>query len=426
MLRTIRFQSVNPVGLKMDFSFAAVCLFVLIASLPQACTAAEQRLIQIHGSDTMLILNKEFASVYGKEHPAVTFNVSGGGSGVGIGELLEGNVDIAAASRAMKRSEKKMFLDRTGAEPKEYIVALDGIGIYVHNNNPVNRLTIPQLKGILSGSIRNWSQVGGLNQQIDIYNRDKFSGTRAFMKDHILVDEDFYDEAVEVSSTSMVTACVARNQRAIGYGGIAYSQGAHIIRLADDPMSNGVWPSHENIASGKYSLSRPLYFYVNPKSMDDTVTNFVDWVKGPEGQTVVTFVGYHPAPGPDAEKLFQEAQKKLAVNQGPIILTPVNSKDYGFDFVVILQDDGEGLQSDQVGLTVQFSEGCDSIKNVKKLSLRIGSDIELPVDLKQDNSLKINLKKNLIEQATVYLAESDAISDGNDYTIRLIDYCPKN
>ena len=197
-------------------SFILVCVFMgLLVSSFQTVEAAARNVVTIHGSDTMLILNKELAAVYNRRNTPLKFNIVGGGSELGIKALLEGKTDIAATSRAMKESEKAAFEQRTGKRPMEIVIALDVIGVYVHNNNPVTRLTLSQLKGILAGEIRNWRDVGGLDRRINFYNRDRNSDTRVFIRDHMLAGKPFSTLAREVSSTSMVAACVARNQGAI-------------------------------------------------------------------------------------------------------------------------------------------------------------------------------------------------------------------
>jgi phosphate transport system substrate-binding protein len=384
--------------------------------------AAARCEIKIHGSDTMLILNRELAAEYGHHDASVKFNVLGGGSGRGIAALLEGRTHIAAASRAMKEKEKAAFEAKTGRRPREIVVALDGIGVYVHNNNPVGSLTLAELEGIFSGRTRNWSQVGGLDRRIDIYNRDKYSGTRAFIQEHVLGGRSFSDLAREVSTTAMLISCVSRNQGAIGYGGIAYSQGSHIIRVAERPGEVGVWPSRENVSSGEYPLSRPLYFYVDPESMDRTVRSFLDWVTSPGGQHVVTFVGYYPAPDAVAEAVPPEEQP--VISHEPVLLTPENMKLHGFDLAITRRDHSGGTRPGQSSLEVRFSLAGHSIQRIRRMSIRIGEDAVIPLNLGPDLSVRFALRKGLIRSSSLYLSEAGAPRDGAIYVVQLSAFCP--
>lgn len=398
-----------------------VCLLICLSISPLFTEAAKtERLINIHGSDTMLILNNELAAVYNKEHPSTKFDVLGGGSGLGIKALLEGTTDIAAASRRMNEFEISIFEEHTGTRPLEIVVALDGIGIYVHNNNHISRLTVSQLRGILTGEIRNWREVGGMNRRIDVYNRDKNSGTRAFMQEHILRGKPFSSRAREVSSTSMIMACVARNQNAIGYGGIAYAEGAHIIRLANQPQEPGTWPSQENVSSGNYPLSRALYFYVNPTTPDGTLSNFIDWVLGPEGQSIVNFVGYYSAQNRGTEKVAPPVEDK------PVSLTPENMKQYGFDLSVTTKTDSNDSSDDRVMLTMRFNPASNSARKIRKLMLRIGDDMDIPLSLTSDLSVEFALRKQLIEITSICLSHTESPQDGDTFIMKLSDFCSQN
>ena len=382
---------------------------IALAVLASPSITRGERLITIHGSDTMLILNEEFTAEYTSHNPAVRFKVLGGGSGLGIAALLAGKTDIAAASRAMKESEMLAFERTTGVRPKEIVVALDGIGVYVHNNNPVSRLTISQFGGILRGEIRNWAEVGGPNRRIDVYNRDRNSGTRAFVEEHVLASRPFSTLAREVSSTSMLVACVARNQNAIAYGGIAYSQGAHIIRLAESSHESGVWPSRENVTSGKYPLSRPLYFYVNPESMDGGLRAFLNWVQGPEGQNIVRFVGYYPAPAPSPP---QTPVPKPVTPTGsePIRLTPANAKQHGFDVSASMDNKSPDLPGRTL-LTIDIRPAFNAPQGVRIFSFRVAEKAALP------RTVVSILREALVENMSLYLIEEDLAPEAAAYVV---------
>jgi phosphate transport system substrate-binding protein len=406
------------------FCFGTILTLVALLALSFPVKARDK--ITIHGSDTMLILNNELAAEYSGREPSVKFKVLGGGSGRGIAALMEGKTDIAAASRAMKEKEIAAFEKRTGRRPQEIVVALDGIGVYVHNNNPVSKLTLSELARILTGEIRNWREVGGLNRRIDIYNRDKYSGTRAFMQKHVLQGKSFSSLAREVSTTAMLTSCVSRNQSAISYGGIAYSQGAHIIRLAKGPGEVGVWPSQENVSTGKYPLSRPLFFYVNPDSLDEEMRTFLDWVRSPAGQRVVSFVGYYPihahkTAGPEPK---QKPQPML--NPHPILLTPENMKRHGFEMALELVDAGPAMRPGQTRLTLRFDPAGHSIQRIDSLSIRIGEDTVVPLSLDRDLSLDFTLRKELIKTSSICLAEAGAPKNGTVYVVQLSAFCSAN
>lgn len=404
-------------------TFVRACAAACLISLAAAPALARQT-IRIHGSDTMVILNREWASRYAQIQPDIEIDVHGGGSNLGITALLEGKADIAAASRAMKAEEIRKFKQRTGAAPRRLVVALDGIAVYVHETNPVTRLTVDQLRGVLTGKLTNWNQVGGANRQIHIYNRDKNSGTRVYMREHVLKGKAFAKGAMDVSSTALITTCVSRNPRGIGYGGVAYAENARLIRLAADGDDAGHWPSRDEVASGKYPLSRPLHFYVNPKAIDADLQAFIDWVLSEQGQRVVTFVGYfpapekqpgdHPDPGPDPDGPAQDDPH----DDQPLQLTPANMQRYGFNIAAEFEDDGPADRG-RMNITLDLGLDAAALAKIDAARLHLGQDAIVPLTLDEDGKATFSLRRAMLQATSVHLVEQEADDAGRTYVIAL-------
>jgi phosphate transport system substrate-binding protein len=160
-----------------------ICGLLLIsaASLVMAGTT-----ITIKGSDTLVRLGQRWAEEYMKKNPGVVIGVSGGGSGTGIAALLNGATDICEASRDMKEKEYKLA-EQKGIKPYRISVALDGISVFLHEANPVKELSFAQLKGMYTGAITNWKEVGGSDARVILYGRENNSGTYAFFKKQVLL-----------------------------------------------------------------------------------------------------------------------------------------------------------------------------------------------------------------------------------------------
>lgn len=385
-----------------------------------APTARAASTVVIKGSDTMFILNQELVAEYRLTFPETRFDVEGRGTSTGIAALLNGTTDIAACSRAMTDEEREAFKARTGAQPTEIVIALDGIGVYVHNNNPITQLTLDQLSRILRGEITNWSHVGGFNRPIHIYNRDKQSGTRAYMQSHVLKDAPFSSNARDVSSTALLTSIVARNLNAIGYGGIAYAEGTHILRLAAKEDEPGLWPSRENVSGGKYPLSRPLYYYLNPNAIDADVQPFVDWVLDARGQRIVTFVGFYPAPEAEPEEPASVPEEAPApvVNHTPILVTPETMEQQGFQLEMVL-DREASLESGRVTVTLRFQPAGKTIDRIRTLNAHLGEEAEIPLALQDDLSVQVALSENLLNKTVIHLAEEGAPENGAVFVVPL-------
>jgi len=243
----------------------------------------------------MVLLGQRWAEVYMKKNPGSRIQVTGGGSGTGIAALINGTTDICEASRPMKDKEKDDVKAKRGAEVKEIAVAVDGLAIYLNAANPIKELTLEQLKGIYMGKITDWKDVGGKAGKIIAYGRENNSGTYAYFKEHVLANGDFHPTIQTLPGTSAVTNAVAKDPKAIGYGGIAYAKGIHHAMVKKDDSTAAVEPSMDNVLSGKYPISRYLYWYTAGEPAGE-MKKLVDWVLGPEGQKLVQEVGYYPLP----------------------------------------------------------------------------------------------------------------------------------
>ncbi len=254
---------------------------------------AQQRNITVKGSDTMVILGQRWAEVYMQKYRGVTIQVTGGGSGTGIAALVNGTTDIAESSRPIKEKEIAAVKEKRGLPVLELPVAVDGLAVYVHNSNPVQELSLAQLKAIYTGAIQRWSQVGGKNERIILYSRENNSGTYVYFKEHVLDNADFFPTAQTLPGTAAVINAVSRDPRGIGYGGIAYGEGIKHLRVKKDANSPAVEPTVENVLSAKYPISRHLYWYFAGTPTGE-VRRFIEWVLSREGQQVVERVGYYP------------------------------------------------------------------------------------------------------------------------------------
>jgi phosphate transport system substrate-binding protein len=256
---------------------------------------AQGKSVTIKGSDTMVILGQRWAEVYMKKNPGANIQVTGGGSGVGLAALINGTTDIAESSRPMKDAEKAQLKDKRSLAVVELPVALDGLAVYVHTSNPIQELTLEQLKKIYTGAVKNWKEVGGKDERILLYGRENSSGTYAYFKEHVLENADYYPTTQTLPGTAAVINAVAKDIRGIGYGGIAYLKGVRALKVKKTATTPGVEPTLENVQKNIYPISRFLYWYMAGKPAGQ-VKQISDWILTAEGQAVVENVGYYPLP----------------------------------------------------------------------------------------------------------------------------------
>jgi len=249
--------------------------------------------VTIKGSDTMVLLGQKWAEVYMQKKPGTKVQVTGGGSGTGIAALINGTTNIAEASRPMKAEEIASAEKQQQAKVKEMPVALDALSIYVSEANPLSEISLPQARKIYTGQITNWKEIGGRDGQIVLYSRENSSGTYVFFKEHVLQNDDYDPSAQTLPGTASVVNAVAHDPNGIGYGGIAYAKGIKPLKIKKDDLAPAVEGTLENAQSGKYGLSRELFFYMFP-GKNPGADAFAAWVLSDEGQKVVSDVGYYP------------------------------------------------------------------------------------------------------------------------------------
>lgn len=269
------------------------CIVIILLSLIiffQACYNVEniKRVsIYIKGSDTMSILVSRLAEAYMKENPGVAVYTEGGGTGTGVQALVNKEANICAASRPLRAQEVKLLADNFNSVGMAVRIAKDAVSVYLNNQNPVQNLTLEQLKKIYNGQFINWSQVGGINEPIMVLNRLPNSGTYLYLKEYVLNGQSYTEDAINMPSYQALLNKIEANRRAIGYGGLWSEASIKSCQI------NGVEPTWKNIMNDQYPLSRYLYFYT-VNTPEDEVRDFIDWVLGSHGQKVIKDVGYFP------------------------------------------------------------------------------------------------------------------------------------
>ncbi len=299
--------------------FPPVVLAATLATIALICAAQAQTLL-IKGSDTMFPVNQAWASVYNQTTDGAQVEVSGGGSRTGIEALIEGRADIAACSRPFTDQEmQRAVIETAGAKPLHFVVALDGLAVYVKDNNPLTELSLSQIRRIFAGDVNNWRFVGGRDVPIAVFSRNTNSGTYGYFREHVLRGGDFLPSAKYMPTTAALSAAVARDIRAIGYGGIAFSEGVRPLKISPDGKEFAVRPSRDTVSSGSYPLSRPLAFYIHPKAWNGDIAAFLKFVYSQRGQTVASAHDYYALPRETLEQQIAalDAATSLLANSAP-------------------------------------------------------------------------------------------------------------
>ena len=262
----------------------------------QPATGGQSRYLTIKGSDTMVHLVSEWAEAFMKNDPAADLSVTGGGSGTGIAALLNNTTDICAASRSIKEKEITLAAQKN-IHPTEFKVAMDGIALVVNPANPINELTVEQIKKIFTGTVDNWKQVGGPDQPILVLSRESSSGTFVFFQEHVLDKKDYSRNARSLPGTSAMIQNIATDVWTIGYVGLGYAEQAagkvKTLAVSAAPGQAAIAPSEATINSGAYLIARPLFLYTG-NAPTGLTKEFIDFTLSPKGQAIVRQAGYIP------------------------------------------------------------------------------------------------------------------------------------
>ncbi len=262
-------------------------VFAALLALGLAAPVQAKEEIVINGSTTVLPVIQKTAEAYMEKNPSVAIAISGGGSGNGIKALIDNLCNIAMASRDISGKEVKLA-ESKGITPKRYVIAIDALVPVVHPSNALTNLTVEQLKGIYSGKITNWSEVGGPDKKIVVISRDTSSGTYETWQEKILGKSRVAPSALLQASSGSVVQAVAKNANAIGYIGYGYVSDATKVLSVDSFQA-----TPENALSGKWPIARDLYLFTNGEAQGEA-KNFIDYALGAEGQKLVKEVGFIP------------------------------------------------------------------------------------------------------------------------------------
>ncbi len=269
------------------------------------------------GSDTLANLMTLWAEEFKRAYPNVNIQIQAAGSSTAPPALTEGTSNLGPMSRAMKDKEIEAFENRYGYKPTVIRVAIDALAVFVHKDNPIEGMTIPEVDAAFSstrkcGLDKDISTWGGLGldgawklRSIQLYGRNSVSGTYGYFKEKALCKGDYKNTVNEQPGSASVVQSVSASLNGLGYSGIGYTTSSvRTVPLAKKEGGEYFEASPENAINGTYPLSRFLYVYVNKhpnKPLPPLEREFLKLVLSKAGQTVVVKDGYIPLPAKVAE-----------------------------------------------------------------------------------------------------------------------------
>jgi len=264
------------------------------------------------GSDTLANLMTLWAEQFKREYPNVAVQIQAAGSSTAPPALTEGTASFGPMSRRMKDNELEAFENRHGYKPTPVPVAVDALALYVHKDNPLASLTLPEVDAVFSstrrcGAPRSIDKWGGLGltgdwarRDIQLFGRNSVSGTYGYFKEQALCKGDFKNGVNEQPGSASVVQSVATSLNSIGYSGIGYqTPSVRPVPLRREAGAEAIEATPETAVSGNYPLARLLYVYVNKhpnEPLGPLEREFIRLIYSRNGQQIVLKDGFVPLP----------------------------------------------------------------------------------------------------------------------------------
>jgi len=252
----------------------SLCIILFLCAChnsPSSSFGHQKKSLTLAGSTSIMPFAEKLAEHFMLDHPHFIINVQGGGSTAGIQAVMNHTVQIGMSSRPLKEDEKLSSV----------IICYDGISIVVNPKNPINSLTIAQIRDIFGGRIKNWKELGWIDRSIDAVTREEGSGTRGSFEELVMHGKEIDDGIMVQDSNGSVKEVVATDPYAIGY----ISMGI-VDKRVKALVIDGIVPSVETIKTGEYKIVRPFLYVLNGEP-DNDVSTFILFVLSKEGQNLL-------------------------------------------------------------------------------------------------------------------------------------------
>jgi len=271
---------------------AALRRWMLVVACLVTCLAgcgtddSQQVKLVLSGSSTVGPLVSEIGKRYESLNQDVRIDVQTGGSSRGIRDAKDGLADIGMSSRSLKESEVE------GRE--QWPIAMDGVCFIVHADNSVGELTLKQLKGVLTGEIQNWSELGGPDAPIEFINRADGRSELELVSKYFDIESSEMKPDLIAGENQQGIKSVANTPNAISYMSVGASEEA--IRFKSPirmlPLG-GVEASVKNVESGQFPLSRPLIL-VTAEEPNEATVRFIKYCQSEDVADLVRELSYVP------------------------------------------------------------------------------------------------------------------------------------
>ncbi|MBY6917020.1 phosphate ABC transporter substrate-binding protein [Clostridium botulinum] len=246
--------------------------------------------ITVSGSSALLPLMEQSIEKFNEINSEAEISAQAGGSGTGLTQVLEGTVDIGNSDIF---AEEKLD-EEQAKELVDHKVIAQGFGVVVNKSLGVADLSKEQLKGIFSGKITNWKEVGGIDKEIFLIHRKSGSGTRGTFENKILDGDKSLENdslgAVQDSNGAVLTA-MKQNDGAISYLALSYMNTAEAKELLQVTSIDGVSAQNENIKNGSYPFWSWGHMYTKGES-EGLSKEFINFITSEDNKESIENLGF--------------------------------------------------------------------------------------------------------------------------------------
>lgn len=254
-------------------------LIIIVTAYLTVTNYNENTDITIEGSTSMYPVATALAKAYMEKNHNAHINVQGGDSDAGINNVKAGKVDIGMSSKNLTATDSNGL--------SSYDIGKDPVAVIINPTNPVNTISMDELKDIYTGKTTNWEELGGSNTKITPVIREMGSGTRYDFEVYVMGGDNYTNNIMVTASTYGVLQTVAVSPETIGYvSNNAINSGVKILKI------NNITLNEQNVESGTYPLTRSMFFLVKGSATGE-IKDFIDFSLSKEGQSIINNVEYN-------------------------------------------------------------------------------------------------------------------------------------
>lgn len=282
MMRSIKIKMNKTKRIRRALCAVIAALLIVTSVMAAACGNSSNSGVIAAGSTSVQPYAELLAEAYEHQHPENEIDVQGGGSSAGITAVETGTADIGMSSRMLKESEQDLWSCE---------IARDGLAVIVNPDNPISGLTLEQLRGIYTGAITQWREVGGRDANIHVISREEGSGTKSAFEELVMNKEAIDPRSIIQDSNGAVMQLVAGDKNSIGFISLGLVNGS----VKAVPLE-GITASPDNVLNGTYNLYRQFLF-VTKEAPEGDIKQFIDFALSPEGRQTLVNEGLIPPEG---------------------------------------------------------------------------------------------------------------------------------